>query len=70
MERLDLRTRERIMRALDRLAETSYGDVKRIQGQEREWRLRVGDWRVRLSFESDTGIIRLFRVRHRREAYR
>ena len=60
----------RVGAALDRLAETGRGDVTKLQGQDREWRLRVGDYRVRLTFEPQTSTIRVLRVRHRREAYR
>lgn len=48
-ERLDRRTRERILSALERLAEFNYGDVIPLRGREREWRLRVGQWRVLLT---------------------
>jgi mRNA-degrading endonuclease RelE of RelBE toxin-antitoxin system len=48
---------------------TGDGDVKRLQGiQPPEFRLRVGDYRVRFrDFESTVEIIS---VKHRREAYR
>ena len=70
LDRLDQRTRERIVNAMERLAETGYGDLKRLRGQGREWRLRSGDWRVRLDLEPESRTVRVFRVRHRREAYR
>jgi mRNA-degrading endonuclease RelE of RelBE toxin-antitoxin system len=41
----------RIGQAVTLLAETGQGDVKRLRGHEREYRLRVGQWRVR--FERD-----------------
>ena len=45
------------------------GDVKRLQKIDPpEFRLRVGDWRVR--FHQDRKIIRILRVLHRKEAYR
>jgi len=45
------------------------GDVKRLQGIDPpEFRLRVGDWRVR--FLSDGATLTVLRVRNRREAYR
>lgn len=70
LRRLDHQAAARVVRALERLAQTSYGDLRHLHGQEQEWRLRVGDWRVRLCLESQTNTIRVFRVLHRREAYR
>ena len=43
--------------------------MKRLQGIDPpEYRLRVGDWRVRFHLEDET--VRVLRVRNRREAYR
>jgi mRNA interferase RelE/StbE len=70
LEGLDRPVRERIVAALDRLAETGHGDTKRLKGTDAEWRLRVGDWRVRFERDGKAEAIRILRVRHRREAYR
>ncbi len=67
--RLDRRTQDRVRQALYRLAETGYGDVKRIHGTDQELRLRVGNWRVRFIFEG-TEILRVLRVLPRGRAYR
>jgi mRNA interferase RelE/StbE len=52
LRRIDPPTRKRILHAIARLAQGAEltGDVKRLQGSH-EYRLRVGDWRVR--FERD-----------------
>ena len=51
------------------MADTGAGNVKRLQGIDPpEYRLRVGDYRVRFHREGET--IRILRVRNRREAYR
>ena len=60
----------RVANALQRLAETGRGDLDRLQGQDQEWRLRVGAWRVRLTLDHRTNTIHVYRVLHRREAYR
>ncbi len=41
----------RIFTALHRFAETGEGDVKKLQGESGELRLRVGDYRVRFTEE-------------------
>jgi mRNA interferase RelE/StbE len=64
---LDRPIATRIYRAVGRYAETGEGDVKRLQGFEREWRLRVGSWRVR--FKLDHGVI-VLHVVLRKDAYR
>ena len=59
----------RILHALARYLETGEGDVQRLQNIEPpEFRLRVGDYRVRFHDLGDT--LRITAVRHRKEAYR
>lgn len=58
----------RIFAFLHRFAETGVGDVKKLEGETDELRLRIGDYRVR--FVEDADIIQIKRVRHRSEAYR
>ncbi len=66
---IDQPTALRILHALARYLETGEGDVKRLQDIEpAEFRLRVGDYRVRFHEQGDT--LRISAVKHRREAYR
>jgi mRNA-degrading endonuclease RelE of RelBE toxin-antitoxin system len=59
----------RILHTLDQYLNTGEGDIKRLHGIEPpEFRLRVGDYRVR--FHHHEGTIRVSAVKHRREAYR
>jgi mRNA-degrading endonuclease RelE of RelBE toxin-antitoxin system len=59
----------RILHALARLLATGEGDVKRLQDIEPpEFRLRVGDYRVR--FHERDNIVEVLSVKHRRDAYR
>jgi hypothetical protein len=44
----------RILDALARLANIGQGDVTRLQGISDEWRLRVGDWRIRFRYDHPT----------------
>ena len=70
MRRLDREVARRIRAAVLRLVETKHGDVKRLHGYEREWRLRVGQWRVRFTCDPETGKVMILRVLPRSEAYR
>lgn len=71
LRRIDRGTAKRIRLAVRQLAEESHGDVARLQGvAPPEWRLRVGDWRVRFTYDFDARTIHVLRVRHRRDAYR
>jgi len=69
MATLDQGMARRVKQAVERLAVTGAGNVKKLQGIDPpEHRLRVGDWRVR--FEVDGVTLRVLRVRNRKEAYR
>ena len=70
LRRIDPPTRQRILRAIARLAQGAEltGDVKRLKGS-REYRLRVGDWRVRFEREDRQLIITVVRVMPRGRAY-
>ncbi len=59
----------RILQSLDRFSATMEGDVKRLQSVDPpEFRLRVGDYRVRFYDYGDA--LQILSVKHRREAYR
>lgn len=59
----------RVQKAVERFAETGAGNVKKLQGIDPpEYRLRVGDYRVR--FYNPEEAIVILRVLHRKEAYR
>ena len=56
--------------ALETLVETGRGDVVRLKGLEpAEYRLRVGDWRVRFAQDPASGGITVLRVLPRGRAY-
>ena len=66
---IDRATALQILHGLDRFSATGEGDVKRLQNIEPpEFRLRIGNYRVRFIDLGDT--ILILTVRHRREAYR
>ncbi len=66
---LDRPTAMRILSALHRFAASGVGDVKTLQGDGEELRLRAGDYRLFFVL-TDDDVIEVRRVRHRREAYR
>jgi mRNA-degrading endonuclease RelE of RelBE toxin-antitoxin system len=66
---IDQTTALRILHALARYLETGEGHVKRLQNIEPpEFRLRVGDYRIRFHENGDT--IRITGVKHRSAVYR
>jgi mRNA-degrading endonuclease RelE of RelBE toxin-antitoxin system len=67
--RLDVQTRERIIDAIERLALTDVGDVVQLQGSG-EYRLRVGQWRVRFLYGPRRESIEVLRILPRDKAYR
>jgi mRNA interferase RelE/StbE len=70
-ERLDGKTRQRVVAALERLAETGNGDVTKLTDvHPPEYRLRVGDWRVRYGLDPADRVLTVLRVLPRGEAYR
>ena len=58
----------RIFEAIENLSEGLKGDVKRLTNYSPEYRLRVGDYRVLFEIEDEKIII--YRIRHRKEAYK
>jgi mRNA interferase RelE/StbE len=66
---LDKATAMRVLHALHRFAESGKGDVKALQGEMEELRLRAGDYRLFFVCAAD-GAIEVRRVCHRGQAYR
>ena len=61
----------RIVPRLEQLAaQPRPAGCKKLTGGDREWRIRVGDYRVLYDIADTVRIVRVFRVRHRREVYR
>ena len=69
LRRIDREQAMNILLALTRFGTTGEGDVKKLQGESGELRLRVGDYRVRFT-EEHPDTLRIHAVLHRREAYR
>jgi mRNA-degrading endonuclease RelE of RelBE toxin-antitoxin system len=65
---VDSESTHRESTARHRFAETGEGDIKKLQGDSGELRLRVGDYRVRFT-EDPQDTLHIHTVRHRSEAY-
>ena len=69
--KLDPPVARRIVKKLDEIAA---GDPRRIgealQGDERAWRYRIGDWRVICDLADGSRTINVVRIGHRSDVYR
>jgi mRNA interferase RelE/StbE len=43
---------------------------RKLTGSDSDWRIRIGEYRVIYEIDDAGKTVRIFRVRHRREAYR
>jgi mRNA interferase RelE/StbE len=43
---------------------------RKLTGSDRDWRVRVGDYRIVYEIDDENREVRVMRIRHRREAYR
>ena len=60
--------RERVVERLRWLEADLHGDVKKLSNHVPEYRMRAGDWRALFEIAGDRVIV--YRILHRREAYR
>lgn len=72
IKRLDAPVGHRILAALDGLeVDPPAGDIKRLTATKPpQWRLRVGDWRIRFTRDNATRTVLILRVLPRGRAYR
>ena len=69
LRRLDPPVKRRIVEALGRfVADPFTAGIRKLNPTE--WRLRVGDWRVRFSIDDERRVIVVLLVRPRGRAYR
>ena len=61
----------RIIAAIQLLADDPRpAGCKKLVGSQRDWRIRIGEYRVLFEIDDTEQIVRVMRVRHRRDAYR
>ena len=68
---LPTETYQRIIEKIEKLSDQPRSlDTKKLKGFENEYRIRIGDYRVRYEINDKTLTILLLSCRHRRDAYR
>ena len=71
LKRLQEKDFSRIVDAIKYLSENPRPQgVRKISGSENDWRFRVGVFRVIYEIDDEARVIRILRVRHRKEVYR
>ena len=62
---------QRIIIHIKSLAETPRpSGCRKITGTKNDWRIRVGDYRIIYEVDDNVRVVKVMRVRDRREAYR
>lgn len=71
LRRLSAEAFERIVPRIRALAQDPRPPgCRKLTGSENDWRIRIGAYRVLYEIDEAEEAVRVFRVRHRREAYR
>jgi len=71
LTRLSTQIHDRVIAAIQALATNPRPPgCRKLAGSKRDWRIRVGDYRVVYEIADGVREVRVNRVRHRREVYR
>jgi mRNA interferase RelE/StbE len=71
LRRLDEQTHDRIVKQIVALGkEPRPTGSKKLSGSKNDWRIRVGDYRVLYEIADAIRVVRVYRVRHRRDVYK
>jgi len=71
LTRLSSEIHDRVIAAIQALAANPRPPgCRKLAGSKHDWRIRVGDYRVIYEIADEVRIVRINRVRHRREVYR
>ncbi|MBI5527349.1 MAG: type II toxin-antitoxin system RelE/ParE family toxin [Deltaproteobacteria bacterium] len=71
MKRLDAQVFHRVAAEMSGLsANPRPAGCRKLSGPGRDWRIRVGDYRVIYEIDDAAKAVRIMRVRHRSEVYR
>ena len=71
LARLSSEIHDRVIVAIQALAQNPRPPgCRKLTGSKNDWRIRVGEYRVVYEIADEIRIVRVNRVRHRREVYR
>jgi mRNA interferase RelE/StbE len=71
LARLSSQIHDRVIAAIQALATSPRPPgCRKLAGSKQDWRIRVGDYRVIYEIADEIRVVRINRVRHRREVYR
>jgi mRNA interferase RelE/StbE len=71
LRNIDPQQVHQIIKAVESLVDNPFPPQHRkLRGSERDYRTRVGDYRVIYQVDIKTKIVIIYHVRHRKEAYR
>ena len=71
LRKLSKPLRQRIGTAIDAIQDNPRpSGVRKLVGYQKLYRIRVGEYRVVYAIEDEIRVVRVTRVRHRREVYR
>jgi mRNA interferase RelE/StbE len=71
IKRLPTTTFHRIISQIRALAENPRpSGCRKLTGSKNDWRIRIRDYRVLYEIDDRMKVVRVMRVRHRREVYR
>jgi mRNA interferase RelE/StbE len=71
LSRLPAETHDRVIEAIQALAANPRPvGCRKLTGSKHDWRIRAGDYRVVYEIADVIRVVRVNRVRHRREVYR
>lgn len=71
LARLSSEIHDRVIAAIQALAmDPRPAGCRKLSGSKHDWRIRVGDYRVVYEIADVIRVVRVNRVRHRREVYR
>ena len=70
LRKLPPELRPRLVEGLKSLKQPRQPSVKKLQGSEDRWRLRVGDYRIIYRIDDTERKVIVIRIAHRRDVYR